>query len=622
MPTVTQVSQQFEQNTLSALVLSEFLESGQADTPLHDLLQSMRSELTDHPFAITLLCIDDSSREAALKWLYGHNFAVFSLQISKQVGLLEVQLKDRGYSLAQSTGEQQSFEQWDELLSALQEKNLLQNASSQELIVGTQSSTGIKGLNILMPDSLAFIQQSPALMTRLVRQTNVLMVAAPPQHSLNQTEQQVINTLMEDMACFIPLLPVDELSDDVNLPEHGWWEQVHSPMSLPVQLLTTHVTAQLPRFLTDPRDETRQGLQLVQLSHKYQSACEAIEDQFEDINRQLNARKKREQRKQQADTSSPLDHQQGNTLRNRINDGYAEITRAMDDVNRKRELIKSEASEQLKSHVESLSIDDMQQEAAYKSIKLSLGGNYQNELMTFVRKTARRDFKNDKTFLHDEIQTLQTELTNTLNKQLGYNPTLNLPAMDEQAIWHDLEQVVAMEIRYQGEMPKRGFFDRIGAGRQALMGLMMAGMVFGSLYPNARQTLMVFGIPLFFGGVLYSYFTFPKEERERLDKELKRVREEVLSSARRLISDINRQKITLIRNHLDKAKKDWSEQVDKLLKEAQAQQQLQHSNATEIARKRSQDIEQQLAQLQNHKVQLKQLRSEAGRLVDVSRALL
>jgi hypothetical protein len=622
MPTATQVTQQFEQNIQNALKLSDFLESGQADTPLGDLLHGMRRELNDHPFAITLLCINDSSRQAALKWLYGHNFAVFSLQISKQVGLLEVQLKDRGYSLAQSTGEQQSFDQWDDLLNALQEKNLLQNAQSQELIVGTESSTGIKGLNVLMPDSPEFIHQSPALITRLLRQTNVLMVAAPPQYQLNQTEQQVINTLMEDMACFIPLLPVDELSDDINLPEHGWWEQVHTPMTLPVQLLTTHVTAQLPGFLTDPRDKTRKALQLVQLSHKYQSACEAIEDQFEDASRQLNSRKKREQRKQQADNIQTIDHQQATTLRNRINDGYTELARAIEDANRKRELIKSDSSEQLKSHVDSLKIDDMQQEAAYKTIKLSLSSNYQNELMGFVRQTAKRALEDDRNFLHDEIKTLQNELGQTLNKQLGYIPTLSLPALDQQAIWHDLEQVVAMEIRYQGEMPKRGFFDRLGAGRQALMALMMAGMVLSALFDNARTILMAFGIPLFIGGVLYSYFTFPKEERERMDRELKRVREEVLTNARRLISDINRQKLSLIRNHLDKAKKEWTEQVDKLVKEAQNQQQAQQTKTAETARKRLQDIDQQLSQLQGQKIQLGQLKGDADRLISSSTELL
>jgi hypothetical protein len=448
------------------------------------------------------------------------------------------------------------------------------------------------------------------------------MVAAPPQYQLNQTEQQVINTLMEDMACFIPLLPVDELSDDINLPEHGWWEQVHTPMTLPVQLLTTHVTAQLPGFLTDPRDKTRKALQLVQLSHKYQSACEAIEDQFEDASRQLNSRKKREQRKQQADNIQTIDHQQATTLRNRINDGYTELARAIEDANRKRELIKSDSSEQLKSHVDSLKIDDMQQEAAYKTIKLSLSSNYQNELMGFVRQTAKRALEDDRNFLHDEIKTLQNELGQTLNKQLGYIPTLSLPALDQQAIWHDLEQVVAMEIRYQGEMPKRGFFDRLGAGRQALMALMMAGMVLSALFDNARTILMAFGIPLFIGGVLYSYFTFPKEERERMDRELKRVREEVLTNARRLISDINRQKLSLIRNHLDKAKKEWTEQVDKLVKEAQNQQQAQQTKTAETARKRLQDIDQQLSQLQGQKIQLGQLKGDADRLISSSTELL
>ncbi|MFL0797281.1 MAG: hypothetical protein K6L73_07300 [Cellvibrionaceae bacterium] len=617
----SQLQSSFEQKITNALSVSEFLEQGQADMPLTQLFQQLRADLQHKPFSLTLLCLTDDSRKAALKWLYGQDFAVFSVQVSAQVGLLEVHLKDRGYTLEKSTGERLDFEQWGELVQALEDSTLLEEQS--QVAIATETPTAIKQLDVLVPESPEFIQQSPSLMTRILRESNVLMVAAPPNYQLTESQSKLINTLLQDMSSFLPLMPVDELAEDFALPEHGWWEQLKPQASLPVQLLTTHVDASLPSFLTDPQDDVRQSLLIQQLSKKYQSACEALADQFQDAQRQLASRKKREQRKLQAEPAQDaLDSQQLMRLRTRIGDSCTDLVKALEDVCRKRELINSEQAARLKSHVESLGGDDLEKEDSYKAFKLTLDKNYQQELMALLNREARDELGQDIKHLQTEIAQLSEELTQSLNKQLGYRPSLTQPKIEKSDIWYDLEQVLAMEVRYQGEMPKRSFLDRLGAGRQALMGLMMIGMVLGGLIPELRSVLMLFGLPLFFIGMAWSFINFPKEEKSRLDKELKRVRDEVLSNARRLNSDINRQKISKVRDFMDKLKKNWQEQVEKISSDAQQRQQSDQKQQSDVAQKRLQGIDQQIQQLQQQQVSVNQLQNQAEELLNQSQQVL
>jgi hypothetical protein len=621
MSITTQLRDNFDQKITAAIQVSEYLEQGQADMPLTELFQQLRQELNQQPFSISLLCLTDESRQAVLKWLYGHNFAVFSVQVSAQVGLLEVQLKDRGYSFEKSTGERQDFEQWEELVNALDDKTLQSFDANSELCIGTQTATDIKQLTVLVAESAHSIQQSPALMTRVLRESNVLMVAAPPSYALAEAEKKIINTLLDDMSCFIPLLPVDELSDEAALPEHGWWEQLQSLASLPVQLLTTHVNASLPGFLTEPSDKVRQTLQIQQLSKKYQSACDALADQFDDMSRQLNSRKKREARKQQASSTGGSENSQ-NSLRSRLNEGCSDLIKTVEEANRKSELITSERAVALKNYVEGLAADDLQKDDSYKAIKLSLSGEYQHQLMGFISQQNKAAFNDDLEQLQQALQQLVDDVCQTLNKQLGYRPTITTEKIDKSILWASLEQVLAMEVRYQGEMPKRGFFDRLGAGRQALMGLMMAGMVLGGLFEGIRNVLMIFGLPLFFIGVIYSYISYPKEEAARMDKELKRVRDEVLSNSRRLNSDVNRQKQSKLRDYIESLKKTWVEQVEKALSDAQQREQLEQQKQADTARKRVQGIEQKLAELQRQQLNMTQLKTGSQQLLNDSQQVL
>mgnify|MGYP007055200545 FL=1 len=626
MHNINQVRSQFQQELNKSLDVCQFIERGQAETPLTDLFSRLDNEITGAPFSVTLLGLTPEARTAALKWLYGHNFSVFSLEVSNQIGLLEVRLKDKGFTLEQSTGDRLEFDQWEQLVAAISDAGLLKMDANVEsaqknkpdLRLVTETGTGVKSLHLLMPESTDFISQSPALLTRLLRETNVLMVAAPPNYQLDKQERDVLGSLLEDMAGFWPLLPVDELDADLTIPSSGWWQLPSPVVSLPPQLLTTHVSAALPEFLTDPLDPMRQTLKLLLGSQKNRSATEAIQDRYQQELRQLNSRKKREARKNQASAGQGNNsHSLASQLRTTLADQLAKIPKALQAVSRKRELVNSTGSVDLKQLVDSLSVDDLHKEDAYKLIKLTLGENYKNDLMTFLRNNIKQTLTDDLVEIQRGLTEAQQATLEQLEATLGYRPLLTIPSLDEKHLLDDLQDSSGVELRYQGEMPKRGFFDRLSEGRRSAFVILMAASMLGYMGIDMRNSgLMGFVLlPMFIGAIVYTYFSWQKEDAQRFEKEITKVRDEVLSSARRLLSETDRHKQAQLNDHIDATKKQWSQQVDDLLKDWQARQQADTQQQAHKARSRIQVIEQQLTDWQRYHAPIQQLQRGADELI-------
>jgi hypothetical protein len=85
------------------------VERGQAATPLRDYFGALAGALDAAPFTLTLLGLDAASRAAALSWLCGEDFHVLRIEVPGAVGLVEVQLAERGYVLVKS-GRRQEFD--------------------------------------------------------------------------------------------------------------------------------------------------------------------------------------------------------------------------------------------------------------------------------------------------------------------------------------------------------------------------------------------------------------------------------------------------------------------------------------------------------------------------------
>jgi len=122
-------------------------------------------------------------------------------------------------------------------------------------------------------------------------------------------------------------------------------------------------------------------------------------------------------------------------------------------------------------------------------------------------------------------------------------------------------------------------------------------------------------LPMFIGAIIYTYFSWQKEDAQRVEKEITKVRDEVLNSARRLLSETDRHKQSQLNDYIDTAKKQWSQQLDELLKDWQTRQQADTQQQAHKARSRIQVIEQQLADWQRYHAPIQQLQRGADELI-------
>ncbi len=133
----------------------------------------------------------------------------------------------------------------------------------------------------------------------------------------------------------------------------------------------------------------------------------------------------------------------------------------------------------------------------------------------------KQQLKQDLNSITQDLNKQQQQLESQI-KQLTQQPQiLTLTAPEESPLWNSLKQQLSVNIRYRGEMPKRGAMARLSDGRKAIMGMSMLSMVIGGTFKalwgiDFRTMIMMIAPVLFICAIAYSYFVWPKEDAERL----------------------------------------------------------------------------------------------------------
>jgi hypothetical protein len=420
------------------------------------------------------------------------------------------------------------------------------------------------------------------------------------------------------MVAFWPLLPVDELLPDLQIPTKGWWTQIQALFNLPPILLTTHIDAEIPAHLSEVQNDLRRALQLSLQAKRQLSVSDAVIDRYEQELRQLQSRKKREIRKSDTTTVSQHDLTLWTQLRAELNDQCQQTLKTLQETGRKRELPNSTGNISLKQHTDTLTYHDLDREEAYKTIKLSLGSSYQAQLLQFLQQSNKQSLKQDVQLLNKQFQLLAEILGQQCKVLLGYKPNFNMPAVDDNALWQDINGMIGLELRYQGELPKRGFVDRLAEGRKGVMVLMMSAMLLGYIGIDLRNSgwIGLILLPVFIGTVIYSFVSFKKDEQHRLDKELVRVRDELLSASRRVLMDINRLKQNKLADYTDNLKKQWQQQLELLAREHQGRSQIERDQNMTRAKTRITAIDTQMSEWQKSTPIIQRLKVNASQLLE------
>src|SRR5208337_224518 len=368
-----------------AVELAAHLERGQALTPLQDHLETLAASLDAAPFTLILLGCDASSRAAALGWLCGEDFHVLSIDVPGAVGLVEVQLAERGYVLVKS-GRRQEFDRLGPFLEAVQAADLIRQGDAdawlEPMHLEVAAPRGVQGLRLMMPESPAAMAESPALLSRLRSESNLLVVTGPAGGELDDPAAVAIRDAAADALATwaITCGPSPPVSSGLS-----WPDQLDGSRLPAVHLDPEAAPPPVPGFLLDERSDVRQGLFACQQARRLESALELLHERVQQDLRQHEARRKALMRRSSSLNDMGRERalqEASGAIRRALEESRARTEAELDEFQHERLLPTSVPNNKINNLLEDLTTDDIARE--------TLGGIVQLGVAPRVRQAVRR----------------------------------------------------------------------------------------------------------------------------------------------------------------------------------------------------------------------------------------
>lgn len=597
--------------------LSLELERGQASSPLASFFTRLAEEYQGSPMCVAVVGVDEGARADALAWLLGEPFRSVSSHLCSAPGLIEIRLSDRGFAIESPEGRRQEFGSLPEFLQALQTDGA--DPGSGPRTVGWPTTASQSSASLLVAESLAAVSEQPGLAATLVARSHLLVLALGDRERLEPAEIERIALLAEGIGSVWPVRRPTER----DRPVAGLTEAIGRAVALPA--LRSGVSSTTP--FVPPVEPLQAGFRLSHGVPRLGQAVAALADRQETELKLMQTRKVREERQLRPDTGIPVEsplRRAVDQARQRLNEDTAQLVKAVGESARRSLLPEGRLQRAMNTMLDSLRPEDLAQEQGARMVRLSLTEGFQTDLQRGLKKAFREELRQDLIVVRDGLDALKHHMESALDSS-GGAVTLALPPPSESEVWSRMSEMVSMEIRYRGEMPKRGFFQRLGEGRRAVFGVMMILSLVGSMVGFSWRGIGAIGVAFllfFIGAVVYTYRRWKQEDAEKLGGEIERVREQLVTECRRLANEVLRDKQQRIADVLEQGKRQVLSRLDDLLRERSQAEQAEQAEAREKAKLRLRKLEQQTRELQQLGQRIGRLRSEATTLEqDVQRAL-
>jgi len=567
------------------VTLCESLERGQSEMPLQEHFGRISERLETAPFALILLGLTPEARGAALSWLCGHENHVLSIHVPREVGLVEVQLQGQGYVLEQSDGSRQEFDRLESFLKALEKADLVRPGDAgswvDPLRLRMAAPLGAQGLLVAMPENVQAVMASPSHLTRLMGASNVLLVAAPEGHVLTGEDEAAIRELLGGVDAVWPVItgPGDGLPEGTP----GWWQRigVRPPgVQLPVERIVEGVERKLPVWLTNPDEPVRQLLFLGLYARQLQAAAEMISDRHSQDLRQLSNRnavlmrevKGGEEKGWERDVKAQLDGCRGH-----FQGVLSEVQSGIADMGRKSLMPMGDLAKRVRESIERLDEGDFLSEPMTTTVRLSLRGSFLSALEEELRRGVRQQFGEELTVLRDAVTHLRQELETRLGTIRGVPVHADLRLPNEGELWTLLNEMIRVDLRYRGELPKHTWWRIVSEARgQAIMAIMLL-TIFSGVFKlldmkvdRSSTPIAMLMLAIFIGSLLYVPQVLGKQKKDLMEKEVERVKQQLNTELSRLLSDLQREKMSRLGAFFSSLQKDAARVVDQVSAETVA----------------------------------------------------
>lgn len=544
------------------------LERGQAASPLVEALQSA----CDHKSDLRCLALANTaeSRGQLLCWLAG--FTDSSLQqVLSTCGALEIEVGSRGFEIRQP-GEPQPrrFGSVADLTAALAAMMAGPAQSTDApvhlLLEGPLTQAGLR---IYSPPPA--LPDSSECLKRLADGQSIMVIATSTKTPWPPELASVLSG-MASVAEFV--VPVSSEGPGLTPDDR----RVLGGATILHPTVVIGDDRSLPAILqAGTRPPVRDRLDMAQRGRRFRSLGEIARERIDSDARQLESRRKREQ---MLDKASDLQSREQDAkaalekARQALADDTARLLAAVRD-NSRRSVLKSgllrTASEEISSSLQPDDIDRIKEGRIYR---LSLKPEMMKHIHQHIGAALQKQIEDDCALLGDGLDVLRKTIEGLLTAMQAPNRGFPLQGPQPADVWSHLSDMLEVDLRYRGEIPRRGFWSSLGEGRRIVFLILMIGsLVGGYLGLNNFRSLPGVGAVLFLvfaATAVLSVRNWRQAEDQLIGKEILRIRDQIDSLLDRLLDGILREKVNRYQTFLDELKRASGPRLDAISRETQA----------------------------------------------------
>jgi hypothetical protein len=520
-----------------ALDLADQLERGQAHTPLRDHLAAMAPDREQRPLALLLLALDEASRTAVLNWLCQ--------------GAGPVNLRATGQHKPELPGRE------DRTLPLAGASGLYPNATP------AFCSVALQDVLLLVPRSPGELLRDPPLLSRLLVQANVLLVAGPAGQEVDPATAALLQEL--DAAVPATWAVLCGLPTHTSSVPHGWPALLRGPCAL------THLDPAVPLPLPPV---LREGDALIgcQRAQRLETAVTLVGNLLDRDVRQQESRRKNLQRRA-ADLMTRLKDQPArgaaDAIRRDLDEGLGRLEAELGERLRVRGLPASPGVNRINNYLEDLSAADLAEESAGHTTQTGVRADFLKDAARLVRNIVHNDLKTDLDDLHQRLQAAIQAISARLAGITDRRERLELPALDEKTAGELLEKMIHLDFQYRSEAPRQGWLDRLMEVRRPVVIAGMTLSMFGAAFGIAGHLSLLLApllLLLFLGSLGWAWYRTPQERRERRERELSRLREALGTELKRLYERALREWQRRLTGHLRQVRHELCRQAEEHLR--------------------------------------------------------
>ncbi len=602
METVRQLLGEMAGAARQAMSVSEQLEMAQAERPFTDRLGffAKLSPGASLPFGVILATTQDL-RATALAWLAGAEAGALLGGLAEIPDNLELDLAPRAsITLAVDRRGQTSFGSFEDCATALRA------LPSSRLVQMTLSSVAERMVGVIRVVNLAAIAERPGLAGNLIAE-NCLVIVVQGQTPWKAEE---IEGLVELSAGVGTILPV-RLRGAQPTPCPP------AAVLMPEAVIDDECAALPNLFVAD--GAPRQILICNRESRRLRLLLEALSAQYERELRQSNALRVKEERTARSleDAGRSRDFRsEVDRIRVFFSDDLRRALDQISETNRDATLPQGAIVQGCKQVIDAVSADDIEFEETPTNLILRLRQEALDSLSRNCGDLLRQRLQADIASLRTSLKEIEAQINQMILQFSGTPVSLNLTLPEEGDVWRRMTEMISLEIRYRGEMPKRSFFNRISEGRRPVFMILMAGSMVGSAFGfnvRTRPLMMVF-LVIFLIGFAYTFISWRKQDGARMDKELERVRESLSAELKRLVADVQREKLTRIHAHFDELRRDVERRLDTYMRDVQKSETDRGLDERKESRTKQRTVEQRIRELSSLGAQLSKLLVSSGEI--------